>query len=106
MTAMQIRHAGLPPKQGMYDPRNEHEACGFGIIAHVRGEKSHSIVRQGLEILCNLNHRGAVGSDPLSGDGAGILLQTPHRLLDEECRKVGVELPPEGDYAVGMVFLP
>src|SRR5690606_10925443 len=78
----------------------------FGFIANVRGEKSHAIVQQGLEILINLSHRGAAGSDPESGDGAGILMQVPHRHLAEECRKDGLVLPEPGDYAVGMVFLP
>ncbi len=106
MTATPQRPAGLPPKQGMYDPGNEHDACGFGFVAHVRGEKSHQIVRQGLEILVNLSHRGAAGCDPCSGDGAGLLLQLPHRMLVEECAAVGIELPAPGDYAVGMAFLP
>ncbi|MEX2584618.1 MAG: glutamate synthase large subunit [Gemmatimonadota bacterium] len=98
--------AGLPGKQGLYDPRNERDACGFGFIAHVRGEKSHGIVQQGLEILVNLTHRGAAGSDPNSGDGAGILLQIPHDLLADVCLEEGFTLPPPGDYGVGMVFLP
>ena len=106
MTATPQRPAGLPATQGLYDPSNEHDACGFGFVAHVRGEKSHQIVRQGLEILVNLSHRGAAGSDPCSGDGAGLLLQLPHRMLAEECASLGIELPAAGDYAVGMAFLP
>jgi glutamate synthase (NADPH/NADH) large chain len=70
---------GLPPKQGLYDPRNEHDACGVGFVAHMKGEKSHQIVRDGLFMLENLTHRGAVGADPLMGDGAGLLVQIPDR---------------------------
>ena len=106
MTATPQRPAGLPAKQGMYDPGTEHDACGFGFVAHVRGKKSHQIVRQGIEILVNLSHRGAAGCDPCSGDGAGLLLQLPHRLLAEECAAAGIDLPAPGDYAVGMAFLP
>jgi glutamate synthase (NADPH) large chain len=106
MIPTQHRPAGQPERQGLYDPAHEHDACGFGFIAHVKGEKSHGIVQQGVEILVNLTHRGAAGSDPESGDGAGILLQIPHRFLAEECLKEGLLLPPPGDYAVGMVFLP
>src|SRR5690606_5183424 len=106
MTRPQHFPAGLPARQGLYDPRTERDACGFGFIAQIRGEKSHGIVQQGLEILNNLTHRGAAGSDPLSGDGAGILMQIPHRFLAEECLKEGFQLPESGDYAVGMVFLP
>ena len=74
----------LPPKQGLYDPRNEHDSCGVGFVVHFKGQKSHEIVRQGIQILLNLEHRGAVGADPLAGDGAGLLLQTPDDLLREE----------------------
>ena len=97
---------GLPPKQGLYDPQNEHDNCGLGFIADIKNRKSHDTIRQGLQILINLDHRGAVGADPLAGDGAGILLQIPDRLYREECAKLGFELPAEGEYAVGMVFLP
>ena len=96
----------LPHKQGLYDPANEHDACGVGFIAHIKGEKRHDIVRQGLEILKNLDHRGAVGADPLQGDGAGLLIQLPDQLFREEMAKQGVTLPPPGDYGVGMQFLP
>ncbi len=95
-----------PEKQGLYDPKNEHDACGVGFVAHIRGSKSHSIVEQGLTILRNLTHRGAVGADPLAGDGAGILIQIPDALLREEMGKQGVGLPAPGQYGVGMVFLP
>jgi glutamate synthase (NADPH/NADH) large chain len=96
----------LPLEQGLYDPANEHDACGVGFIAHIKGNKTHEIVLQGLEILKNLDHRGAVGADPLQGDGAGILIQIPDTLFREEMAKQGVTLPPAGDYGVGMVFLP
>ncbi len=96
----------LPHKQGLYDPANEHDACGVGFIAHIKGEKRHDIVLQGLEILKNLDHRGAVGADPLQGDGAGLLIQLPDQLFREEMAKQGVTLPPAGDYGVGMQFLP
>ncbi|MBI1892251.1 MAG: glutamate synthase subunit alpha [Burkholderiales bacterium] len=92
--------------QGLYDPANEHDACGVGFIAHIKGKKSHSIVEQGLLILKNLDHRGAVGADKLMGDGAGILIQIPDQYYREEMAKQGVTLPPPGEYGVGMVFLP
>lgn len=92
--------------QGLYDPANEHDACGVGFIAHIKGKKSHSIVEQGLLILKNLDHRGAVGADKLMGDGAGILIQVPDQYFREEMAKQGVNLPPPGEYGVGMVFLP
>ncbi len=97
---------GLPQKQGLYDPKNEHDNCGLGFIADIKNRKSHDIIRQGLQILINLDHRGAVGADPLAGDGAGILLQIPDGLYREECSKLGFDLPKLGEYAVGMVFLP
>ncbi len=92
--------------QGLYDPSNEHDACGVGFIAHIKGTRSHSIVEQGLLILKNLDHRGAVGADKLMGDGAGILIQIPDQYFREEMAKQGVSLPPPGEYGVGMVFLP
>jgi glutamate synthase (NADPH/NADH) large chain len=92
--------------QGLYDPANEHDACGVGFIAHIKGNKSHSIIDQGLLILKNLDHRGAVGADALMGDGAGILIQIPDQYFRDEMAKQGVELPPPGEYGVGMVFLP
>ncbi|TAM43038.1 MAG: glutamate synthase subunit alpha [Rhodanobacter sp.] len=95
-----------PRAQGLYDPRHEHDACGVGFVAHVKGRKSHQIIEQGLLILCNLNHRGAVGADPLMGDGAGILIQIPDLLYREEMALKGVQLPPPGEYGVGMIFLP
>jgi glutamate synthase (NADPH/NADH) large chain len=95
-----------PEQQGLYDPRNEHDACGVGFVANVKGLKSNEIIRQGLQILVNLDHRGAVGADPLMGDGAGILIQTPDALLRDWASGAGVELPQAGDYAVAMCFLP
>ena len=95
-------------KQGLYDPRNEHDACGVGFVCHVKGVKSHLIIKQGLSILTNLSHRGAVGSDPLAGDGAGILIQVPDEFLRSACQlpETDIALPPIGKYGVGMVFLP
>src|SRR6202042_3722079 len=91
---------------GLYDPRNEHDSCGVGFVANIKGRKSHEIIRRGLEILVNLDHRGAVGADPLVGDGAGCLIQIPDPLIRDWAKTAGVELPPAGDYAVGMCFLP
>ena len=95
-----------PDKQGLYDPRNEHDACGVGFVANIKGRKSHSVVANGLEILINLDHRGAVGADPLVGDGAGILIQIPDALMRGWATGAGVDLPPAGQYAVAMCFLP
>ncbi|MEY4317808.1 MAG: Ferredoxin-dependent glutamate synthase 1 [Pseudomonadota bacterium] len=92
--------------QGLYDPANEHDACGVGFVAHIKGQKSHAIVGQALKILENLDHRGAVGADPLMGDGAGILIQLPDALYRAEMAAQGVQLPAFGEYGVGMVFLP
>ena len=92
--------------QGLYDPSNEHDACGVGFIAHIKGKKNHAIVEQGLLILKNLDHRGAVGADALMGDGAGVLIQIPDQYYREEMAKQGVQLPPPGEYGVGMIFLP
>ena len=92
--------------QGLYDPSNEHDACGVGFVAHIKGHKSHAIVGQALKILENLDHRGAVGADALMGDGAGILIQLPDALYREDMAQQGVTLPAPGEYGVGMVFLP
>src|SRR6201995_1615555 len=96
----------LPPKQGLYDPRNEHDSCGVGFVANIKGTKSHEIIGQGLQLLINLDHRGAVGADPLGGDGAGILIQIPDALLREWAKASGVKRPEPGHYAVAMCFLP
>ena len=93
-------------KQGLYDPRFEHDACGVGFVANIKGVKSHDIVQKGLQVLQNLTHRGACGCDPLTGDGAGILLQVPHAFLKKECQTLRITLPDAGEYGVGMVFLP
>ena len=95
-----------PAAQGLYSPANEHDACGVGFVAHIKGKKSHKIIEQGLQILLNLDHRGAVGADALMGDGAGLLSQIPDQLFREEMAAQGVRLPPSGEYGVGMVFLP
>ncbi len=97
---------GLPQAQGLYSPAHEHDACGVGFVAHIKGLKSHSIVQQGLKILENLDHRGAVGADKLMGDGAGILIQIPDAFFRQELARQGVELPAPGEYGVAMVFLP
>jgi glutamate synthase (NADPH/NADH) large chain len=94
------------PAQGLYDPSYEHDACGVGFVAHIKGKKSHGIVEQGLSVLKNLSHRGAVGYDPKLSDGAGCLIQIPDRFFREEMAKQGVKLPPAGQYGVGMIFLP
>ena len=95
-----------PAPFGLYDPAFEHDACGVGFVAHLKGRASRDIVESGLDLLVRLDHRGATGADPLTGDGAGILLQLPHALLEREARKVGLDLPRRGAWAVGMVFLP
>ena len=93
-------------KQGLYDPYYEHESCGVGVVASIKGEKSHDIIEKALQVLINLGHRGAAGADPETGDGAGILVQMPHEFFVKECAKLGISLPPLGQYGVGMVFLP
>lgn len=100
------RKTAVPPQQGLYDPQFEHDACGTGFIAHLRGEKSHELVQQALTILENLDHRGARGSDPDTGDGAGILLQLPHQFFQQICPDNHINLPAAGHYGVGMLFLP
>jgi glutamate synthase (NADPH) large chain len=96
----------LPGRQGLYDPRNEHDSCGVGFVANIKGRKSHDIVERGLQILVNLDHRGAVGADPLVGDGAGCLIQMPDMLLRDWAHAQGLALPVPGRYAVAMCFLP
>ncbi len=98
--------ADLPAQQGLYDPQDEHEACGVGFVAHAKGKASHDLVAQGLALLANLAHRGAAGCDPASGDGAGLLAQIPHRLFAQALAAQGVALPMPGRYGVGMLFLP
>jgi glutamate synthase domain-containing protein 2/glutamate synthase domain-containing protein 1/glutamate synthase domain-containing protein 3 len=96
----------LPAPQGLYDPRNEHDACGIGFVASIKGHKSHDIIAKGIQVLINLTHRGACGCDPETGDGAGILIQIPHKFFARECATLGFTLPAEGEYGVGMAFLP
>src|SRR5262245_22246137 len=103
---MKQTNRGLPPKQGMYDPQFERDACGMGFVAHIKGRKSHDIVEKALSLLINMEHRGGQGAEPNVGDGAGIMLQIPHVFLAKETAKLGFHIPEEGQYAVGMVFLP
>jgi glutamate synthase (NADPH/NADH) large chain len=101
-----VRDPGLPKAQGAYDPANERDACGVGFIADMHDRRTHAIVQQGLKILENLDHRGAVGADPKMGDGCGILTQIPHGFFADECSRLGFELPPAGRYAIGQLFMP
>ena len=96
----------FPKKQGLYDPAFEKDSCGVGFVMNMKGEKSHEIITQGLEILKKLEHRGACGADSATGDGAGILIQIPHKFFQVECKKSGIDLPEAGRYAVGNIFLP
>ena len=98
--------SALPPRQGLYDPSFEHDACGFGFVVDLKGSPSHDIIRKALQVLSNLEHRGATGSEKNTGDGAGLLTQVPHAFLSARCRAAGFELPGPGEYGVGMVFLP
>ncbi|HLP07574.1 MAG TPA: glutamate synthase large subunit [Opitutaceae bacterium] len=97
---------GLPAKQGLYDPFFEHDACGVGFVVDMKGRKSHRIVEQAIQVLVNLDHRGAAGSEPNTGDGAGILLQIPHSFFAAACKKARIPLPAAGEYGTGIVFLP
>jgi glutamate synthase (ferredoxin) len=97
---------GPPAKQGLYDPQFEHDACGVGFVVDIQGRKSHSILKQAIEVLKNLDHRGACGSEVNTGDGAGVLIQMPHAFLLEACRKLRIALPAPGQYGCGLVFLP
>jgi glutamate synthase (ferredoxin) len=101
-----MNQSGLPGKQGLYDPAFEHDACGIGMIAHIKGNPSRDIVEEALRILVRLKHRGGQGADPSTGDGAGILTQIPHRLFEKELRRQGVDLPPAGTCGVAMLLLP
>jgi len=95
-----------PKAQGLYDPQFDHESCGVGFVVNIKGKRSHEIVRQGLNVLLNIHHRGATGAEPNTGDGAGILMQVPHSFLKIACAVEGFQLPSPGEYGVGMVFLP
>ena len=99
-------HTDLPAKQGLYDPAFEHDACGVGFVVDMKGRKSHRIVEQALQILTNLDHRGAAGSEPNTGDGAGILIQVPHAFNKEACKKARIALPETGQYGTGIIFMP
>ncbi|AWB43614.1 glutamate synthase large subunit [Paenibacillus sp. CAA11] len=101
-----MKHTDIPAKQGLYDPMFEKDACGMGFVAHIKGKPSHSIVSQALTMLSNMEHRGGQGSEPNSGDGAGILLQIPHQFFAAESEKLGFTLPEPGKYGLGMLFLP
>jgi glutamate synthase (NADPH/NADH) large chain len=101
-----VHPEGLPPRHGLYDPDHEHDSCGVGFVADIKGRRSNAIVRQALQVLVNLQHRGACGSEPNTGDGAGILLQMPDRFLRKETDRLGFTLPPAGEYGAGLVFLP
>ena len=101
-----LNSTGLPPKQGLYDPSFEHDACGVGFVVHAKGKKSHQIIQQALQILQNLDHRGACGCEVNTGDGAGILIQMPHAFLQKECAALGLKLPKPGQYGTGLIFLP
>ena len=101
-----VRDPALPTAQGAYDPAQERDACGVGFVADMHDRRSHAIVEQGLKILENIDHRGAVGADPTMGDGCGILTQIPHGFFAEECSRLGFELPPAGGYAIGQFFMP
>ena len=93
-------------KKGLYSPEQEHDACGVGVVANIKGQKTHQIIDEGVQVLINLGHRGAAGRDPETGDGAGMLIQTPSKLFEREASALGIELPPAGEYGVGMVFMP
>src|ERR1700688_154146 len=99
-------HDWRPAAEGLYDPGLEKDSCGVGFIANIKGMKSHQIVRDALNILCNLEHRGAVGADPRAGDGAGILVQIPHAFFERKAAEIGFKLPEPGAYAVGALFMP
>jgi glutamate synthase domain-containing protein 2/glutamate synthase domain-containing protein 1/glutamate synthase domain-containing protein 3 len=106
LTRLSMAHPHLPQPQGLYDGVHEHDACGVGFVANIKGKKSHDIIEQGLTILRNLTHRGAVGADPKASDGAGIMIQIPDAFFREEMARQGVKLPSAGQYGIGMVFLP
>ena len=101
-----LSRPGLPEAQGLYSPANEHDACGIGFVVNIKGHRSHDIITKGVQILVNLTHRGACGCDPETGDGAGLLIQIPHSFYARECQKQGFTLPNQGEYGMGLVFLP
>jgi len=101
-----MRYHNFPQRQGLYDPQFEHDSCGVGFVCDIKGRKSHDVIKNGIKVLERLSHRGAVGSDPETGDGAGMLIQIPHRFLLKECAKTNITLPGPGQYGVGLIFLP
>ena len=106
MNDRKLPQIAAPTKQGLYDPRFEHDACGTGFVVNIKGAASHDIIAQGLTILDNLAHRGATGSETDTGDGAGILIQVPHKFFQRESARLGFSLPGERYYGVGMLYLP
>src|SRR5262245_6027601 len=96
----------IPEASGLFDPKREYDACGVGFIASLKGTATHQTIKDALYILENLEHRGAVGADPIAGDGAGLLIQIPHAFLAEECAALKIKLPKPGHYAVGHLFMP
>jgi len=96
----------FPEKQGLYDPRFEKDSCGVGFVCNAKGERSNLIVKQGIEVLSRLSHRGAVGADPKTGDGAGILIQMPHEFFKKVTKGSNINLPQPGLYGTGLIFLP
>src|SRR5215468_1366821 len=107
MADHQLMSRIFPPEaQGLYDPRYEHDACGVGFVVNIKGRKSHAVVKRGLQVLINLQHRGACGREANTGDGAGILIQPPDKFLRKVTNELKIELPPAGQYGVGNVFLP
>src|SRR6267142_4753817 len=99
-------HSWRPPAEGLYDLSLEKDSCGVGFIANIKGKASHQIISDALSILCNLEHRGAVGADPRAGDGAGILVQIPHGSFARKAAEIGFQLPQPGEYAIGALFMP
>ena len=93
-------------KNGLYSPEQEHDACGVGMVANIKGQKTNQIIEEGVQVLINLGHRGAAGRDPETGDGAGMLIQMPTKLFEREAHSLGIDLPVAGQYGVGMVFMP
>src|SRR5271170_1137686 len=97
---------GLPPKQGLYDPWYEHDSCGVGFVVDIKGRKSNRILKQAIQVLKNLDHRGAAGSESNTGDGAGVLIQIPHAFLKDACKTARIGLPGHGEYGCGLIFFP
>ena len=99
-----MKPVGYPPKQGLYDPEFEHDSCGVGFVVNIKGVQSNKIVRSALQVLLNLEHRGACGCETNTGDGAGILIQKPHKFFKKVCEEIGITLPSPEEYGVGAVF--